>query len=100
MVLQVMRHAPERFAYGVLLAGFLVDDSQPGDEVLAHNRPPVFWGRGALDTVIPQKSIARTQSWMATHTLPKNVVYDGLGHDVARAEVADFVGFVSRQSSS
>jgi phospholipase/carboxylesterase len=100
MVLQLMRHAPERFAYGVQLAGFLVDDSQPGDEVLADIRPPVFWGRGALDTVIPQESIARTQSWMATHTHPKCVVYPGLGHDVSGTEVADFVAFVARHSSS
>ena len=74
MVLQLMRHAPERFAYGVQLAGFLVDDSQSGDEVLAHTRPPVFWGRGALDTVIPRQSIGRTQCWMETHTRPEGVV--------------------------
>jgi phospholipase/carboxylesterase len=100
MVLQLMRRAPERFAYGVQLAGFLVDDSQPGDEVLAHTRPPVFWGRGALDTVIPRQSIARTQRWMAAHTHATSVVYNGLGHDVAGAEVPDFVAFIARQFSS
>jgi phospholipase/carboxylesterase len=98
--LQLMRRSPNRFAYGVQLAGFLVDDSQPGDEVLAHKRPPVFWGRGALDTVIPRQSIARTQRWMAVHTQPKSVVYSGLGHDVAGAEVPDFVSFIARLSSS
>jgi phospholipase/carboxylesterase len=98
MVLQLMRQAPERFAYGVQLAGFLVDDSQSGDEVLAHRRPPVFWGRGALDTVIPRQSIGRTQCWMETHTRPEGVVYRGLGHDVAGAEVTDFVAFIARQS--
>jgi phospholipase/carboxylesterase len=100
MVLQLMRRAPERFAYGVQLAGFLVDDSQPCDEVLANRRPPVFWGRGALDTVIPPQSIVRTQRWMSTHTRAKSVVYRGLGHDIAEAEVTDFVAFVTRQLSS
>jgi phospholipase/carboxylesterase len=96
MALQLMRHAPERFAYGVQLAGFLVDDVQPGDEVLARSRPPVFWGRGALDTVIPRQSVGRTQCWLETHTRPEAVVYRGLGHDVAGAEVTDFVAFVAR----
>jgi phospholipase/carboxylesterase len=100
MVLQLMRLAPDRFAYGVQLAGFLVDDSQSGDEVLARSRPPVFWGRGALDTVIPRQSIGRTQCWMETHTHPVAVVYRGLGHDVAGAEVTDFVAFITRQSGS
>ena len=68
MVLQLMRRAPGRFEYGVRLAGFVVDDCQPGDEVLARQRPPVFWGRGERDTVIPRQAIARTQpGWRRTH---------------------------------
>ncbi len=97
MVLQLMRRAPGRFDYGVQLAGFVVHDSQPGDQVLAHKRPPVFWGRGELDTVIPQQAISRTQSWMAAHTSQESIVYRGLGHDVAGPEVTDFVAFIARQ---
>lgn len=97
MVLQLMRRAPDRFDCGVQLAGFVVDDSQPGDEVLASRRPPVFWGRGELDAVIPRQAIARTQSWMAAHTSQESSVYRGLGHDVAGREVADFAAFVARQ---
>jgi phospholipase/carboxylesterase len=97
MVLQLLRRDPGRFDYGVQLAGFVVDDSQPGDEVLARTRPPVFWGRGDLDTVIPRQAIARTQSWMAAHTAQEQVVYPGLGHDVAGPEVTGFVTFVARQ---
>jgi phospholipase/carboxylesterase len=97
MVLQLMRRAPGRFDYGVQLAGFVVDDCQPGDEVLARQRPPVFWGRGELDTVIPQQAIARTQSWMGAHTSPESVVYRGLGHDVAGPEVTGFAAFIARQ---
>jgi phospholipase/carboxylesterase len=97
MVLQLMRRDPGRFDYGVQLAGFVVGDSQTGDEVLARTRPPVFWGRGELDTVIPRQAIARTQSWMAAHTSPEQVVYRGLGHDVAGREVTDFIMFIARQ---
>ena len=97
MVLQLMRRAPGRFQYGVQLAGFVVDDYQPGDEVLARQRPPVFWGRGERDTVIPQPAIARTQSWMAAHTSPESVGYSGLGHDVAGLEVTDFTAFLARK---
>ena len=97
MVLQLMRREPGRFDHGVQLAGFVVSDSQPGDKVLARARPPVFWGRGDLDTVIPRRAIARTQSWMAARTSQEQVVYPGLGHDVAEREMTDVVTFVARQ---
>jgi phospholipase/carboxylesterase len=97
MVLQLMRRDPARFDYGVQLAGFVVGDSQPGDKVLARTRPPVFWGRGDLDTVIPRRTTARTQSWMAAHTSQQQIVYRGLGHDIAGPEVTDVITFVSRQ---
>ena len=97
MVLQLLRRDPGRFDYGVQLAGFVVHDSQPGDEVLARTRPPVFWGRGKLDKVIPRQAIARTQAWMAAYTSQENAVYPGLGHDVAGREVTDFAAFIARQ---
>ena len=97
MVLQLMRRDPGRFDYGVQLAGFVVGDCQPGDAVLARTRPPVFWGRGELDTVIPRQAIARTQSWMAAHTSAESVVYRSLGHDVAGREVTDFAAFLAWQ---
>jgi hypothetical protein len=37
---------------------------------------------------------------MAAHTHATGVVYNGLGHDVAGAEVPDFVAFIARQFSS
>lgn len=98
MVLQLMRRAPGRFAYGVHLAGFVVDDPQPGDQVLARIRPPVFWGRGEYDSVIPRRAIARTQAWMAAHTSEESMVYPGLGHDVAGREVTDFAAFIKRHA--
>jgi phospholipase/carboxylesterase len=97
MVLQLMRHAPERFAYGVSLAGFVVDDTQAGDNELSRSNPPVFWGRGEDDWVIPASAVKRTDAWMETHTTADVRVYPNLGHDVAGQEVVDLAAFVAAQ---
>ncbi|MEK8225152.1 hypothetical protein NKG05_01970 [Oerskovia sp. M15] len=39
MVTQLLRTAPERFAAGVVLSGFVLDGPLPGDEALAERRP-------------------------------------------------------------
>ncbi|HEX4250749.1 MAG TPA: dienelactone hydrolase family protein [Pseudonocardia sp.] len=95
MVLQLMRHSPARFAYGVSLAGFVVNDSQPGDPKLASSRPPVFWGRGEQDRVIPGSALKRTDAWLSAHAKADVRVYPHLGHDVAGAEITDLASFVS-----
>jgi phospholipase/carboxylesterase len=97
MVHQLMRLAPRRFAYGVSLAGFVVRDSQPGDATLAATRPPVYWGRGEQDWVIPETAIARTENWLRQHACAEIHVYPGLDHDVAGAEIDDLTKFVGRQ---
>ncbi|HZC54089.1 MAG TPA: hypothetical protein VE441_16550 [Mycobacterium sp.] len=58
----------ERFAHAVNVADFVVDDEQPGDDKLALLRPPVFWGRGARDGVIPASALRRARRWMDEHT--------------------------------
>jgi phospholipase/carboxylesterase len=95
MVHQLMRHAPERFAYGVSLAGFVVYDNQPGDATLARTRPPVYWGRGEQDRVIPDSAIHRTERWLKEHATADITVYPGLGHEVAGQEIDDVATFVA-----
>lgn len=95
MVHQLMRHAPDRFAYGVSLAGFVVRDDLPGDAELTRRRPPVFWGRGAHDGVIPRSAVARTERWLSTHAAADIRVYPGLGHDVTGREIDDLAAFVA-----
>jgi phospholipase/carboxylesterase len=97
MALQLMRHAPSRFSYAVNLGGFVVDDDQPGDSDLARSRPPVFWGRGESDWVIPAAALTRTQNWLTHHASADIRVYPGLGHDVAGREVTDLAAFVAAQ---
>lgn len=95
MVLQMMRRRPTEFAYGVQLAGFVIDDEQPGDTELAVIRPAVFWGRGDQDFVIPASAITRTSRFNSTHLSVVEHVYNGLGHDVAGREVTDLAAFIS-----
>lgn len=95
MVLQMMRRRPTGFAYGVQLAGFVIDDEQPGDTELAAIQPVVFWGRGEQDSVIPAAAIRRTSRFNSTHLTVDERVYSGLGHDVAGREVADLADFIT-----
>ncbi len=67
MVHQLMRTEPRRFAYGVQLSGFVIDETEPGDAVLADELPPVFWGRGTADPMMPAVDIATTAEWLASH---------------------------------
>jgi phospholipase/carboxylesterase len=97
MAHQLMRLAPHRFAYCVNLAGFVVRDEQPGDEALSVTRPPVYWGRGREDRVIPPGALVRTERWLARHATAEVHVYSGLGHDVRGREIDDVAGFVSKQ---
>ena len=89
LVLQLMRHRPTEFAYGLQLGGFVVNDRQPRDPELAARRPPVLWGRGARDSVIPASAIDRTAQFSSTHLAVTERVYPDLGHDVAGREVTD-----------
>jgi phospholipase/carboxylesterase len=97
MTLQLMRHAPERFDFAVQLSGFIASGSHPGDARLAEVKPPVFWGRGTHDPVIPEAAVARTQAWLPEHATLTERIYEGLGHSIAQAELTDIVTFLREQ---
>lgn len=92
--LQCMRLAPERFDYGVVLSGFAVPTTLPGDTALARRRPPVFSGRGDVDPLIPAPLVGLTDQWLAAHTRLTRRTYGGLGHNVSPAELADLTEFL------
>ena len=92
-----LRLAPERFAYGVVLSGFVVPVALPGDEDLAQRRVPVFAGRGTADTLVPQLLVTLTDAWLAEHTDLTSHTYSGLGHTVNDAEIDNLAAFLSRQ---
>lgn len=91
----LMRHAPERFASFVNLAGFIVPGEAPADERLRESRPPVFWGRDAADPVIAASAAARTEQWLPTRSTLTSRTYPGIGHSISREEIADVSDFLT-----
>ena len=94
MAIELLRHAPERFAFAVSLAGFALPGERAGDERMSQLAPPVFWGRGTADEVIPAASVERTQAWLPTHADLDERIYEGLGHSVSERELADAAAFL------
>lgn len=95
MALQLLRHAPTRFAAAVCLSGFVATATHPGDAELETLRPPVFWGRGTHDEVIPDYAVERTAQWLPSHSDATIEVYEGLGHSISTEELGDFAAFLS-----
>jgi phospholipase/carboxylesterase len=77
-----------------MLSGFVVDALHPGDEALEALRPPVFWGRGTADGVIPGSNIASTAAWLERHATAQTEVYEGLDHSIANRELHDINVFI------
>ncbi|TFC91801.1 MULTISPECIES: alpha/beta hydrolase-fold protein [Cryobacterium] len=100
MALQLLRQAPDRFAFAVQLSGFVGRSSHPGDERLVERRLPVFWGRGTADPVIPQDAVDRTQSWLPGHSTLTERIYEGMGHSISQVELTEIVTFLRAQYDS
>jgi phospholipase/carboxylesterase len=98
LALQLLRLAPDRFASAVCLAGFVVPGDHAGDPELARLRPPVFWGRGTDDPVIPDEAVERTAAWLPEHADATIRIYEGLGHAVSTPELSDLVAFLREHS--
>jgi len=103
--LQLLRHAPERFAFAAVLAGFVVpaagDDATleraaARDDAVTAARPAVFYGRGDVDQVIPADAVERTSAWLETHADAEQTVYPGLAHGISQEELDDLNAFIGR----
>lgn len=97
IALQALRLAPERIDFVANLSGYAAAGSLPGDDVIAEQRPPVFWGRGSADTVIPQAAIQHTTEWLPGHSDLVGRIYPGLSHAVSPQELEDLTRFVAKQ---
>lgn len=95
MVTQVMRARPQAFAAGVVLAGFHAPFDEPGDAELAAIRPPVFFGWGTADPIIPESAFLATSDWLTTHSTPTERRYPGLGHSINGEMLADIAAFLA-----
>ncbi|WP_221583676.1 alpha/beta hydrolase [Microbacterium sp. G2-8] len=97
VALQAMRLAPERFDSVVNLSGYAAGGSLEGDDVLKETKPPVFWGRGSADEVIPEAAIVHTTDWLPVHTELVGRIYPGLAHAVAPQEIDDLNVFLKKR---
>lgn len=97
IALQALRLRPEGFAFVVNLSGYAAPGTLPTDARLAELRPPVFWGRGARDEVIPAELVAHTVQWLPAHAELSGRVYPGLTHSVSEDELHDVQKFLQKQ---
>jgi phospholipase/carboxylesterase len=96
VALQLLRRAPRRFAYAVQLSGFVVVPGEDAavDAELERVRPPVFWGRGTADRVIPNDAVDRTQEWLPRHATLTERIYEDVAHGVSQPEIRDISAFI------
>jgi phospholipase/carboxylesterase len=98
MALQLLRHAPERFTAGVVLAGFVADDLTPEgierDAHLATVLPPVFWARDPQDPVILPSLVDYTRKWLPDHSDLEVRLYAHVGHSISLEEMEDASTFL------
>ncbi|MBX3067861.1 MAG: alpha/beta fold hydrolase [Cryobacterium sp.] len=96
MSLELLRAAPERFSYAVQLSGFAVPHDKPGDDVLKTLKPPVFWGRGSNEDVIPDSLIDHTIEWLPEHSTLTERIYEGMAHSVIEEEIQEVSSFIKQ----
>jgi phospholipase/carboxylesterase len=94
VALQSLRHAPDRFAAIAALSGFIASGGHPGDAELATIKPPVFYGRGTVDTIIAADAVARTEAWIPEHTTDTSRIYEDLAHSISADELSDVAAFL------
>lgn len=97
IALQALRLRPEAFAFVINLSGYAAPGELPGDATLAEQKPPVFWGRGARDEVIPAALVEHTVQWLPGHADLSGRVYPGLTHSVSQDELNDVRIFLDKQ---
>ena len=93
VALHMLRVAPRRFSYVVSLSGYVLAGSVPGDKVLREALPPVFWGRGLHDDLVPPSDIERTALLLPRHSTLTARTYD-FGHAESDQELGDAAAFV------
>ncbi|UOE42677.1 alpha/beta hydrolase [Agromyces larvae] len=94
MALELLRRDADRFAFAAALAGFALPGEREGDARLATEHPPVFWGRGTADEVIPAELVRHTQRWLPQHADLDARIYEGLAHSVDERELGDLVAWL------
>lgn len=97
VALQALRLDAEHVAFAVNLSGYVAPGELRDDAALAERRPPVFWGRGTHDEVIPPALVDHTTEWLPRHVELSGRVYPGLTHSVSEDELADVRAFLAKR---
>ena len=92
--LQALRRHPELIDSLVLLSAIADETVDPGDPELEVLRPPVFWGRGTTDDVVPAEQVAATRDWLSEHTSLTERIYEDVGHWITDAELGEVHNFL------
>ena len=100
MVTQLLRARPSAFEAGVVLSGFVDPRPQPGDTELAEHLPPVFFGWGGADQIIPESIFVATKDWLHEHTVLTQHRIPMLGHGIDRDMLGAVAEFLSETLSS
>lgn len=100
VALQALRLRPNLFSFAVNLSGYVAPGALESDEELADVRPPVFWGRGSRDEVIPAALVAHTVQWLPDHVELSGRVYTGLTHSISQPELDDVIAFLRTQQEA
>ncbi|HEY4152446.1 MAG TPA: alpha/beta fold hydrolase [Pseudolysinimonas sp.] len=95
--LQTLRRHPELVDSLVLLSGIADETVDPGDPELEVLRPPIFWGRGTMDDVVPAEQVVTTREWLEEHSTLTERIYEDVGHWITDAELGDVHDFLRAQ---
>jgi phospholipase/carboxylesterase len=65
LAVHLLRQQPERFVSAAVVAGFVADTRPHAG--MRSRRPPVWYGMGGRDDVIPAAMAARSRRWLGEH---------------------------------
>lgn len=84
---QMLRMHPERFAATAMISSMVAPGLHDGDGKLADVRPPLFYGWGGHDEIVPAIATEYTLSWAREATTLTEYGEPGGGHEVTRAQL-------------
>jgi phospholipase/carboxylesterase len=99
LALQTLRRHPGLIDSAIVLSAIADETVDPGDPELEVVRPPVFWGRGTADEVIPDVQLGATREWLTEHSTLTERIYEDVGHWITDAELGDVHTFLREVSA-
>ena len=97
MATHLLRQGRGIVGFAINMAGFVTGGVHPADAALSRERPPAYWGRGAVDPLFTHELIHRADAWLPFHTTLTSAVYPGLGHAVSDEMLGDVSAFLDAQ---